>query len=167
MSLYVVNRRNPGALGQSEIIYEDGVAHAHPIKGVSAQRRHFNARIGGIDSKGRVQHGRSPAVAYPQYRHPGRFLEGISRFFGGQILTKIFTLVTLNLRALHLISSYLIIEFVKNVIIRVRNSRQFHCAVSRFKDLCRFTKLTMRLILPPEFARGLSAFLLTGLVRGT
>ena len=162
MTFDVVNRRNPGTLGQPEIIDEYGIAHAHAVKGVSAQRRHFYARFGGVDSKGRVQHGRSPAVASYLYRHLGLFLEG--RLY---LLASIFTLITLNLRELHLISSYLIIVFVKNVIIRVRNSRQFHCAVSRFKDLCRFTRLTMRLILPPEFARGVSAFLLTGLVRGT
>ena len=166
MPLDVVNRGNPGTLGQSEIIDEYGITHAHSVEGVSAQRRHFYARFGGIDSKGRVQHGRSPAVASYLYRHLGLFLEGLLCFLDYRILMGIFTLITLNLRALHLISSHLIIEFVKNVIIAC-GTRQFHCSVSRFKDLCRFTRLTMRLLLPPEFARGGSAFLLTGLVRGT
>ena len=168
MTLEIVNRRNPGTLCQSEIVYEYGVAHAHAIEGVTAQRRHFYARFGRINSKGGVQHGKSPAVAYFMHRHLGRFLEGRFCSSGHQIMAGIFTVVTLNLRALHLISSYLIIEFVKNVIIRVRSTERFRCALSRFKDLCRFTtRLTMRLIFPPEFSRGLLAFLLTGLVRGT
>jgi len=166
MPLDVVNRRNPGTLGQSEIIDEYGIAHAHAVKRVSAQRRHFNARFGGINSKGRVQHGRSPAVASYLYRHLGLFLEGLLCFLDYRILMGIFTLITSNLRALHLISSYLIIEFVKNVIIAC-GTWQFHCSVSRFKDLCRFTRLTMRLLLPLEFSRGVPAFSLTGLVRGT
>ena len=161
MTLDIVNRRNSGTLGQSELIDEYGIAHAPAVKGVSAQRRHFNARFGRIDSKGRVQHGRSPAVASFLNRHLGRFREGSLN-----LLKAIFTLITLNLRALHLISSYLIIVFVKNVIIACE-TWQFHCPVSRFKDLCRFTRLTMRLILPPEFSRGVPAFSLTGLVRGT
>ena len=174
MTLYIVNSRHPGTLCQSEIVYEYGIANAHAIKGVSAQRRHFNARFGRINSKGGVQHGKSPAMAYCVYRHLGRFLEerfcssGHQMMLGHQIVAGIFTVVTLNLRALHLISSYLIIVFVKNVIIRGRGTEQLHCALSRFKDLCRFTtRLTMRLILPPEFSRGVPAFLLTGLVRGT
>jgi len=167
MTFDVVNRRNPGTLGQSEIIDEYGITHAHAVKGVSAQRWHFNARFGGINRKGRVQHGRSPAVASHLYRHFGQFLEGLFCSMGYRILMGIFTLITSKLRALHLISSYLIIEFAKNVIIRARRSEQFHCAVSRFKDLCRFTRWTMRFILPPEYARGGSAFLMTGLVRGT
>ena len=167
MTFDVVNRRNPGTLGQPEIIDEYGIAHAHAVKGVSAKRWHFNARFGGINRKGRVQHGRSPAVASNLYRHLGRFLEGRFCFLGCRTFAGVFTLITSNLRALHLISSYLIIQFVKNVIIRVRRSEQVHWALSRFKDLCRFTRWTMRLILPPEFARGVSAFLLTGLVRGT
>ena len=167
MTLDIVNRGNPGTLGQSEIIDEYGITHAHAVKGVSAQRRHFYARFGGIDSKGRVQHGRSPAIASHLYRHLGLFLEGLLCFLDYRILMGIFTPITLNLRALHLISSHLIIEFVKNVIIRVRHTKQIHDAVSRFKDLCRLPRLTMRLILPPEFGRGLAAFLLTGLVRGT
>ena len=75
MTLNIVNRRNPGTLGQSEIIDEYGISHAHAVKGVSAQRRHFNARCGGIDSKGRVQHGRSPTVASYVYRQQSAQLE--------------------------------------------------------------------------------------------
>ena len=84
MTLDVVNRRNPGTLGQSEIIDEYGIAHAHAVKGVSAQRRHFNARFGGIDSKGRVQHGRSPAVAFHVYRQQSVQLEPIYSFLFGK-----------------------------------------------------------------------------------
>ena len=80
MTLDVVNRRNPGTLGQSEIIDEYGIAHAHAIKGVSAQRWHFNARFGGINRKGRVQHGRSPAVASNVYRQQSVQLEAIYLF---------------------------------------------------------------------------------------
>ena len=69
MTLNVINRRNPGTLCQAEVVYEYGVAHAHAIKWVAAQRRHFYARIGRINSKGRVQHGRSPAVGSLVYRH--------------------------------------------------------------------------------------------------
>ena len=161
MPLDIVNRRNSGTLGQSEIIDEYGITHAHAIKGVSAQRRHFYARFGGIDSKGRVQHGRSPAVAYLVYRQQSAQLERSL-----YLLAAIFTPITLNLRTLHLISSHLIIVFMKNVIIAC-GTWQFDCSVSRFKDLCRFTRLTMRLLMPPEFSRGVPAFSLTGLVRGT
>ena len=80
MTLDVINRRNPGTLGQPEIIDEYGIAHAHAVKGVSAQRWHFNARFGGIDSKGRVQHGRSPAVAFHVYRQQSVQLEPIYPF---------------------------------------------------------------------------------------
>ena len=80
MTLDVVNRRNPGTLGQSEIIDEYGIAHAHAVKGVAAQRRHFNARCGGINRKGRVQHGRSPAVAFHVYRQQSVQLEPIYPF---------------------------------------------------------------------------------------
>ena len=161
MPLDIVNRRNSGTLGQSEIIDEYGITHAHAIKGVSAQRRHFYARFGGIDSKGRVQHGRSPALASLVYRQQSAQLERSL-----YLLAAIFTPITLNLRTLHLISSHLIFVFVKTVIIAC-GTWQFDCSVSRFKDLCRFTRLTMRLLMPPEFSRGVPAFSLTGLVRGT
>lgn len=76
MTLDVINRRNPGTLGQTEVVYEYGIAHAHAIKRVAAQRWHFNARCGRIDSNGRVQHGRSPAVGSLVYRHQIAQLEG-------------------------------------------------------------------------------------------
>ena len=161
MTFNIVNRRNPGTLGQPEIINEYGITHAHAVKRVSPQRRHFDARFGGINRKGRVQHDRSPALASFVYRQQSAQLEGSL-----YLLAAIFTPITLNLRTLHLISSHLIIVFVKNVIIACE-TWQFNCSTSRFKDLCRFTRLTMRLILPPEFSRGVPAFSLTGLVRGT
>ena len=79
MTLDVINRRNPGTLGQAEVVDEYGVAHAHAIKRVAAQRRHFYARFGGVDSKGRVQHGRSPAVGSFVYRRQIAQLEGFCR----------------------------------------------------------------------------------------
>lgn len=75
MTLDVINRRNPGTLGQPEIIDEYGIAHAHAVKRVSAQRRHFNPRCGGINRKGRVQHGRSPTMASCVYRQQSAQLE--------------------------------------------------------------------------------------------
>jgi hypothetical protein len=75
MTLDIVNRRNPGTLGQPEIIDEYGIAHAHAVKRVSPQRRHFDARFGGINSKGRIQHDRSPALASFMYRQQSAQLE--------------------------------------------------------------------------------------------
>ena len=80
MTLYIVNSLHPGTLCQSEIVYEYGIAHAHAIKGVSAQRRHFNARCGRVNSKGGVQHGKSPAVAYCVYRQQSAQLEALRPF---------------------------------------------------------------------------------------
>ena len=80
MTLYIVNSRHPGTLCQSEIVYEYGIANAHAIKGVSAQRRHFNARFGRINSKGGVQHGKSPAMAYCVYRQQSAQLEAFRPF---------------------------------------------------------------------------------------
>jgi len=80
MTLDVINRRNPGTLCQAEVVYEYGVAHAHAIKRVAAQRRHFYARIGRINSKGRVQHGRSPAVGSFVYRHQIAQLEAFCTY---------------------------------------------------------------------------------------
>jgi hypothetical protein len=76
MPFDVVNRRNPGTLCQSEVVYEDGIAHVHAIKGVAAQGRHFNPRRGRINGKCRVQHGGSPKVGSFVYRNGAGNLEG-------------------------------------------------------------------------------------------
>ena len=69
MPFYVIYRRHPGTLGQAKVVDQDGVAHAHAVKGVPAQRWHFNSRFGRVDGKGRVQHGRSPAMGSCLNRH--------------------------------------------------------------------------------------------------
>ncbi len=43
MTFDEIYRRNPGALCHSEVVYEDGVAHAHLVKRVAAYRRHLHA----------------------------------------------------------------------------------------------------------------------------
>ena len=82
MPLDVINRRYPGTLCQTEVIDQDGITHAHPIKRVAAQRRHFNARFWRVDGKGRIEHGKSPAVASIWYRQIGAFLESGVHFQG-------------------------------------------------------------------------------------
>jgi len=75
MPFNVINSRHPGTLCQSEVIYQDGVTHAHLVKRVSAQRRHFDAGFGRVNGVGRVKHGNSPAVSCIKYRHLADFLE--------------------------------------------------------------------------------------------
>ena len=75
MPFNVINSRHPGTLCQSEVIYQDGVTHAHLVKRVSAQRRHFDAGFRRVNGIGRVQHGNSPAVSCMKYRHLAHFLE--------------------------------------------------------------------------------------------
>ena len=75
MPFNVINSRHPGTLCQPEVIYQDGVTHAHLVKRVSAQRRHLDAGFRRVDGVGRVQHGNSPAVSCMKYRHLDDFLE--------------------------------------------------------------------------------------------
>jgi hypothetical protein len=80
MPLDVINRRYPGTLCQTEVIDQDGITHAHPIKRVAAQRRHFNARFWRVNGKSGIEHGKSPAVASILYRQIGAFLESDLHF---------------------------------------------------------------------------------------
>lgn len=167
MPFDVVNRRNPGTLCQSEVVYEDGIAHIHAIKGVAAQGRHFNPRRGRINGKCRVQHGGSPKVGSFVYRHGAANLEGWPSYLSRPRKTELFTPVTFKLRELQLISSYSIIKYVKNVMADTRCGFKALPSASRFKGLCRNTRMTVPMKLPPNFAHMLSSALLTGLVRGT
>ena len=81
MPLDVVNRRNSGTLCEAEIIDKYGITHAHAVKGVTAKWRHFYARFGGINRKGRVQHGKSPALATYGYRQQSAQLEAFPLVF--------------------------------------------------------------------------------------
>ena len=84
MPFNVINSRHPGTLCQSEVIYQDGVTHAHLVKRVSAQRRHFNAGFRRVNGKGGVEHGKSPAVASILDRQIGALLESDLHFQGRQ-----------------------------------------------------------------------------------
>lgn len=76
MPLGVIDSRNTGTLGNSEIVNEYGVAHTHLIKRVSAQGRHFHPGFGGINSETSVQHNGSPAMVSLKDRHQAEILEG-------------------------------------------------------------------------------------------
>jgi hypothetical protein len=84
MPLDVINRRYPGTLCQSEVIDQDGITHAHPIKRVAAQLRHFDPGLRRVDSECGIEHEKSPAVASTLYRQICAFLES-GLYFQGRL----------------------------------------------------------------------------------
>lgn len=85
MTFYEIDRRNPGTLRQTEVVNEDGVAHAHLVEGVAAHRRHLQAVVGAVNFDQCGWHRDFRAASCSRNRHKAGNLES-SRKNSAEIL---------------------------------------------------------------------------------